>query len=170
MTTLRTPRAILRRAHEDDVDAMHAVLSDPRAMRYWSTTPHETREQTRAWVSSMMASSPDESEDFVVELDGRVVGKVGFYRLPEIGFILHPDVWGRGLAKEVLASAIEHVFATRSYEVLIADVDPRNAASLAVLSSLGFREVRRAARTYCVGGEWSDSVYLELRRAPTRTP
>ena len=28
----------------------------------------------------------------------------GLWRFPEIGFILHPDYWGRGFAREALAS------------------------------------------------------------------
>jgi len=39
---IRTPRLILRSARPDDLDAMHAVLSDSRATRWWSTPPHET--------------------------------------------------------------------------------------------------------------------------------
>ena len=89
---LRTRRLVLRPARLDDLDAFHAVLSDPRATRYWSTPPHETREQTEDWLEAMLQSPPELAEDFVVEFEGRVVGKAGFYRLPEVGFILHPDV------------------------------------------------------------------------------
>jgi len=43
-----------------------------------------------------------------------------------------------------------------------ADVDPRNARSLKLLKNLGFRETGTAKRTYQIGDEWTDSVYLEL--------
>ena len=32
----------------DDLDALHAVMSDARAMRYWSTPPHGNLDQTFA--------------------------------------------------------------------------------------------------------------------------
>ncbi len=38
----RTERLVLRPAREDDLAAMHAVLSHPKAMAYWSSAPHET--------------------------------------------------------------------------------------------------------------------------------
>jgi len=134
---IRTPRLILRSARPDDLEAMHAVLSDPRATRWWSTPPHETLEQTRAWMDAMIANGPDHP-DFVIELNGRVVGKAGFYVMPDVGYILHPDVWGQGLAAEAVGAAVDHVFRTRDVETLTADVDPENAASIRLLERLGF--------------------------------
>ena len=59
---------------------------------------------------------------------------------------------------------IERAFAIHKLPSLEADVDPRNAASLRLLAGLGFHEIRRASRTWNVGGEWCDSVYLQLSR------
>lgn len=165
MTVLRTARLVLRRARPDDLEAIHAVLSDPRAMRHWSTLPHEDIDRTRAWLNGMIASPPELSEDFVVEFEGRVVGKAGFYRLPEIGYILRPEVWGRGLAREACEAVIDHVFSSRGLDELTADADPRNAASLALLARLGFRRTGEARRTFQLGDEWADSVYFALSRA-----
>lgn len=161
---IRTPRLILRPARPDDLEAMHAVLSDPRATLWWSTPPHETIEQTAAWLDAMMANGPDHP-DFVIELDRRVVGKAGFYVLPDVGYILHPDVWGRGLATEAVAAAIDHVFATTDLETLTADVDPDNAASIRLLDRLGFRRTGSGERTWNVGGVWKNSLYYALSPA-----
>jgi ribosomal-protein-alanine N-acetyltransferase len=164
MTELLTERLRLRRAQSDDLDAMHAVLSNPAAMRFWSTPPHSDREQTRVWLQSMIDSDADQGSDFVLEFEGRVIGKAGCWRVPAVGYILHPDYWSKGLAREALAAIIPHVFASFPIDAIEADVDPRNEASLGLLGRLGFAEVRRAKRTWLVGEEWCDSVYLELPR------
>jgi RimJ/RimL family protein N-acetyltransferase len=164
MSEILTRRLRLRRAHIDDLEAMHAVLSHPRAMRYWSTPPHQNLAQTREWLAGMIAARPEESDDFVVEHEGRVIGKAGFFRVPEIGYILHPDFWGLGLAHEALTAVIAKVFATFPIDAVEADVDPRNEASLRLLGRLGFVETRRASRTWLVGEEWCDSVYLSRPR------
>ncbi len=164
MADLVTPRLRLRRARPDDLDALHVVLSHPAAMRYWSTPPHRDRDQTAAWLQGMIAASPQQSDDYVIEHEGAVIGKAGCWRLPEIGYILHPDVWGQGLAREALTAVIAHVFAAHPVAAIEADVDPRNAASLGLLGRLGFVETGRALRTFNVGGEWCDSVYLSLAR------
>lgn len=165
MTVLETARLRLRRAREDDLASFHAILSDPRATRYWSTPPHQDLVQTRAWLTAMVRAPADLSEDFVVEHLGRVIGKAGFFRLPEIGFILHPDAWGRGLGREACEAVVAHVFATRDLDELTAEADPRNAASIALLTRLGFRKTGEAQRTHQLGDEWVDSVWFALSRA-----
>jgi ribosomal-protein-alanine N-acetyltransferase len=163
-----TARLRLRRARMDDLPAIHAILSDGQAMRYWSTLPHTTLDQSRAWLADMVAASPTESDDFVIEHAGKVIGKAGCWHLPEIGFILHPNVWGLGLAREAVAAAIAHILAHHPIDAILADVDPRNAASLGLLGSLGFVETGRAARTIIVGDDWCDSIYLARSRVAPR--
>ena len=161
---ITTERLCLRRARMDDLDDLHRVFSHPDAMRYWDSLPYEDIEQTRHLLTGMVAASETESDDFVVEYQGRAIGKAGCWRMGEIGFILHPDYWGRGLAHEALRAVIPHVFDALPVDRLEADVDPRNDASLKLLAKLGFRETGRAERTLLVGDEWCDSVYLALPR------
>ncbi len=163
-TAIATSRLLIRRARSDDLDALFEVLSHPEATRYWSTPPHADRAQTRAWMADMLQPGPDR-EDFVIELDGRVIGKAGFWRLPEIGYILHPDVWGRGLAREALTAILDHVVANHGTPTFTADIDPRNTASIRLLEGLGFVRTGFAERTWNVGGVWCDSLYYALDRS-----
>ncbi|MFN3946206.1 MAG: GNAT family N-acetyltransferase [Allosphingosinicella sp.] len=162
MVEIRTERLLLRAARESDLDDFHAVLGDARAMAYWSSLPHRDRGETAAWLAETIAIPPGEGEDFAVEFEGRVIGKAGLHRFPVVGFIFHPDVWGRGLAAEALRPVLRRAFEVHRLAYVEADVDPRNAASLRLLERLGFREVRRAARTWQIGGVWADSVYLRI--------
>jgi RimJ/RimL family protein N-acetyltransferase len=164
MTVLRTPRLILRRARPDDVDAMHAIFTDPRALQYWSHGPHEDVAVTQAWLASMIDAPAGESDDFVVTLDGRVIGKLGAWRLPEVGFLLHPDHWGRGYATEAMRAFLTHVFQSHRIDALTADVDPRNTASLKLLAGLGFVQTGRATGTWTTHIGLCDSIYLRLNR------
>lgn len=167
---IRTSRLLLRRARPDDLDDMHRVLSDAQVMRYWSSAPHATRGQTRDWLAAMIASTRQESEDFVIERDGRAIGKVGAFRLPEIGYALARDQWGQGLAREAVAAFLAHVFARPDVDHLFADVDPRNIASLRLLAGLDFRETGRKGRAMKTHIGWCDSVYLRLDRPPSSLP
>ncbi len=167
---IRTQRLVLRRARAGDAEAMHAVLSDPAAMRYWSSLPHVSLEETRAWLAGMIDTPPGLGDDFIIEHDGRLIGKAGCWRLPEIGFILHPSCWGQGFAHEAMSAVIPRLFERYPIPELVADVDPRNKRSLALLARLGFEEVRRASRTWLIGDEYCDSVYLALRRPGPAPP
>ena len=161
---IRTERLVLRRATWDDLEAVHLLMSDPRAMRYWSRPEHETLEETRHWLRFLVEPAAD-SRDFLIEKEGEVIGKAGAWQLPEVGFLLHPDHWGKGLAFEAMSAVIAHVEAeVPALPDLTAEVDPRNAASLRLLDRLGFRETHRAERTLLWKDEWCDSVYLARMR------
>lgn len=157
----RTERLLLRRATMADLPTINRIMSDPRAMRFWSTLPHDNIAQTEAWLQSMVAADPATSDDFVVTRDGAVLGKFGAWRLPEFGYLIDPAEWGKGYASEAMVGFIARRRALGSTE-LTADVDPRNAASLRLLGRHGFTETHREARTFQVGDQWCDSVYLRL--------
>jgi len=166
-TVIATERLILRRVRPaEDFAAMHAVLSDPEAMAFWATPPHVSEAQTRDWLAAMAATPAQASavagDDFIIEYQGRAVGKAGFHCFPDIGYILAREFWGQGLAREALAPIIARGFAVHGLERITADVDPRNAASIRLLEKLGFAETHRAERTLLIGGLWCDSVYFAL--------
>jgi RimJ/RimL family protein N-acetyltransferase len=167
-TILHTERLVLRRPRSDDVAAMHAILRDPLAMRYWSTLPHASLAETEAWVARTIdAINAGECDDFFVECEGLLIGKAGLWTRNEIGFLFSPAVWGKGYAREALRAVIDRAFRERGHDEIRAEADPRNERCLRLLASLGFRETGRAERTFHIGGEWSDSVYLALSRPRT---
>ena len=146
----------------DDLAAIHGLLSDSRNMRFWSSLPHSTIEQSEAWLRSMVEADPAESDDFLVERDGRVIGKLGCWQLPEVGFMIASEETGKGYATEAMAAFLERRRQLDQPRKLIADVDPRNLASLRLLVRHGFIETSRANATWIVGDEVCDSIYLAL--------
>jgi len=162
---IETPRLVLRRVREvEDLAPMHAIMRQPKAMAYWSTPPHGSQDETREWLANMAMIEPAQGEDFIVEFQGRVIGKAGFYRFPDLGYLFDPAVWGQGLASEAVAAVIARGFDVHRLPRVQADVDRRNLASIALLERLGFVETHRQARTWLVGDQWCDSVYFALAR------
>lgn len=158
---IETARLVLRRASMEDLPAVHAMLSDRLATRYWSTPPHETLDESREWLQSMVEADPAESDDFLIERNGEVIGKMGCWRLPEVGFLLRSDCQRQGYAGEAMDAYLAYI-AGRGIGRLDADADPRNVASIGLMQSRGFRETGRAERTWLVGDEWCDSIYFAL--------
>jgi RimJ/RimL family protein N-acetyltransferase len=109
----------------------------------------------------LKADAMEESDEFIVEHHGAVVGKLGAWRIPEIGFFLRRDCCGRGFATEALQRYVRYA-KERRYKELTADVDPRNGACIRVLGKCGFKEIGRVTATYVVNGLRSDSIYLHL--------
>jgi RimJ/RimL family protein N-acetyltransferase len=163
---LTTRRLVLRRMAMADAPALHDALSDPETMRYWSTLPHCSLAETEAWVAETIdAVASGEADDFVVTLAGQVIGKAGLWRRGELGVLIARSHWGQGLATEALGAVIGRAF-ENGVPRIEADVDPRNRASLALLTRLGFRKTGEAKATFRLGEAWVDSVYLTLTPAP----
>lgn len=162
---IRTERLVLRRARASDVTALHRIMRDAQAMRYWSTPPHAELATTEAWLAAMIDADPAHSDDFIVTLDGAPIGKLGAWKLPDVGFLIDPAEWGRGIASEALTAFIARRRALGSAE-LLADVDPRNTPSLKLLERHAFVETHRVAGTWQVGDALCDSVYLRLDLRP----
>ena len=160
MTELRTERLILRRARPDDVQAMHGVLSDEQAMRYWSNGPHTEPAETERWLDSMITSPRELGDDFLVTLDGEVIGKMGAWRLPEFGFIIARAL-GRGFAAEAFES-VPRQPPNRRLDFSGPTPTPQHRRTRAARRPC-FIETGRAAGTWTTHIGLCDSVYLELR-------
>ena len=157
-----TERLRMRRAGMSDLGAIHGLLSDPRNMRYWSSLAHDSLAQSEAWLQSMVEADPALSDDFVIEREGKVIGKLGCWALPEVGFMVAFEETGRGYATEAMAAFLDRRRGLREPRRLTADVDPRNQASIRLLTRHGFVETGRKAATWTIGEEVCDSIYLAL--------
>lgn len=160
--TIRTKRLELRPATMDDAEALFARLySDPEVMRYSTRVADTDVATTREFLAKAIETHRSGAgEDFVVLLDGEIIGKCGVWRGNEIGFQIARDHWGKGFAREA-AEAVMARAKARGLASLMADVDPRNARSLALLKTMGFVITREEKNTIQIAGEWLDSVYLE---------
>lgn len=161
---IRTERLILRRARPDDLADLHAVMRRPEAMAYWSTPPHMDMATTKLWLDRKLSEDEATSVEFVVQFQGRAIGTAGGGTLPEVGYILHPAYWGMGLAFEAMTAVIAHAFANHPVDHLMADVDPRNEASVRLLKRLGFVLSGHEDNTFYIAGEWVHSDYYRLER------
>jgi len=163
---ISTSRLLLRAAREDDVNGLHNAFSDSEVMRYWSTPPHISCEETSTWISKMTTSAQNGTTDFVIALpSGSAIGKIGIWQDQEIGFLLSQEYWGKGLAREALCAILEYLFREIDLHEITADVDPRNQRSMTLLENVGFVKTGFKERTWEVGGKWVDSVYFGLSMA-----
>src|SRR3954451_12633730 len=77
----------------------------------------------------------------------RVVGSVGFHAPPddrgrvEIGSDVVAAERRQGYAREAIRALLDWAWATGRAHICVASVSPHNAASLALVRSLGFRHV-----------------------------
>jgi [ribosomal protein S5]-alanine N-acetyltransferase len=171
LPTLDGPRVRLRWVDAGDVDAMFAVFSDPRMMRYWSTPPMQGRAEADLLVAKIHRQFAEKiGFQWGVERkeDGRLLGTCTLFHLDErnmrgeIGYCLHSGYWKQGYMREALAALFDYAFGTLKLRRLEADIDPRNENSLRIVGKLGFRQEGLLRERWNVDGEIQDSAFLGL--------
>jgi ribosomal-protein-alanine N-acetyltransferase len=145
MIVLQTPRLILRPFSEGDLDEMVTLMANADFMRF--SLGVFSREQTAAFLEKIRTRDRDRlPSQFAVVLrsDQRLIGYCGFFAQNvdeveelEIGYRLHPDHWGQGLATEAARAVRDHGFNELKLPRLISLIHPDNVASRRVAEKNG---------------------------------
>jgi RimJ/RimL family protein N-acetyltransferase len=170
-----TDRLVLRRPRDSDLEPLLPGWSDPEMTRYLNR-----RDDPRAFVAGliadMQAKAPGESEpggpwyQFVVERheDKAVVGDLGVgfgvpgERQVELGWRILPAFQRRGYAREAVAGLISWLIEAHQVHRFVGIAAAPNAASIALLRSLGFRLEGRFRESFWCNGRWLDDEYYAL--------
>ncbi len=153
---LRTPRAVLRPLEEGDADALHAVLGDAVAMTAYEGpfTPAETREWVRRQRERYLRDGAG-LWALISRETGEVLGDAGITRqrieddeVWEVGYHLVRSAWGRGLAAEAAAEAVDWAFGHDGVESVHAKVRDTNLRSMNVAIRVGMTVRRRFEVVY----------------------
>lgn len=153
--TFRSERLVMRPLRVTDADALHVLYSDADAMTYWSHPPLVDLAATRSQFEERLASTEWLAWAITKAGDDTAIGTLGTHEprkgVSEIGYSLARECWGRGLAREAVATLIDHLFQNGQRRIF-ADVDPDNAASNRLLEALGFTLEGR------LRGEWETHI------------
>ena len=173
--TTETARMRLRTYVAEDLEAFHDLHSRPDVARY---LPWDTRDEaaSRSALARHRDPSLDKDGDglTLAALDketGRLVGELVLilrsveHRGAEIGYVLHPDFWGRGLATEGARVLLDIAFTTLDLRRVVARLDARNTPSAAVLTRLGMRHEAHLVQNELFKGEWSDEDQFAILRS-----
>ena len=157
---LRTERLVLRRTLPGDAAALQSYYGDPDVAAYLLTDPWTPR----AGEDHVRTNTVEDHRlKLLIELDGRVVGDVVLmlqepsWSMAEVGWVVHPDAAGRGIATEAAAALLELAFEHYGCHRVFALLDARNHRSAALCERLGMRREAHKIRDFWSKGEWTDS-------------
>ncbi len=173
LPTLTTARVVLRPIETSDAAAYFAIFSDAETTLYWSRPPMQQLAEAEAYVAHVIdAFRTRRAFQWAIAQPGdpTLIGHCALHRVDldhrraEVGFVLSRSLWGSGLMSRALAMLVAFAFESMQLHRLEADVDPRNARSLALLARHGFRQEGLMRQRYWVNGEWQDTAMLALLR------
>jgi RimJ/RimL family protein N-acetyltransferase len=138
-----TARLLLRPLRDEDLDALAEVYRHPLVMRWIGS---HTREDVGREIALQREHQMSLGWSFWAVEDrstARMIGDCGLQPLEhhgpevELGYDLHPDTWGRGLATEAARAVMDQAFGRLGIDRVMAVVKPDNVASRRVLEKAG---------------------------------
>ena len=171
---IKTPRLLLRRMTPKDASVILTLRSNENIMKYID------RERTKSLT---------EAKEFLAKIDATIIsnngimwgivfkekpeeliGNIGFWRLikehyrAEVGYMLHPDHWQKGIMKEALLSVIDFGFDKMNLHSIEANINPGNEASAKILEATGFVKEAYFKEDFYFNGVFGDTIiYSRLK-------
>jgi ribosomal-protein-alanine N-acetyltransferase len=169
---LTTTRLLLRRITNEDAEAILAMRSLDATMQYIDREKMQTIEEALDLVKVINDSLENNNGiNWAITLKdepGLLIGTIGFWRMikphyrAEIGYMLHPDHWNKGLMKEAIRAVISYGFGPLCLHSIEAHINPGNAASAALLEKTGFIREAYFKEDYYFRGKFIDSAIYSL--------
>ena len=170
-THIETPRLLVRRLEDRDLEAYVAYRSHPNVTQFQGWSDY-TLEKGQTFIDSMKDREPGQHGWFQFALEhresGTIIGDCALHTLDsvestaEIGYTLAPDFWGQGLAFEAVQAVLEYVFDTLHIHRVMAYAAVQNQASWKLLERLGFRREAHTLESYRIHGVWHDEYLYAL--------
>lgn len=172
---IKTKRLLLRRMTDADAAALLFLRSDDRVMQFIGREKTKTIEEATAFIQQINASvDANESIMWAIALadePATLVGTICFWNIlkdhyrAEVGYVLHPDLWRRGIMKEAVQAVVDFGFNEMKLHGIEGHINPENTASGVVLEKCGFvREAYFKENFYFRGKFFDSAIYCLLAR------
>ncbi|MBV8466404.1 MAG: GNAT family N-acetyltransferase [Burkholderiales bacterium] len=171
---MASERLRLERICEAHADQMFAGLQNPQLYTYFSGQPPESILALRKRYSRLaLGESPARDEywhNWIMKRENSSV-PIGFLQstikkdAPAkalLAYVLFPEYWGMGYAREGLGTVIQHLAKTAKCSRFEALIDTRNRRSIHLLESLGFAQVELIQAADFFNGASSDEFRFRL--------
>ncbi len=145
--TLVTNRLSLREIMIKDAPEILVHRSDERITLYTGGTKAHSLEDAQKFITEIQGYAKEgKSVLWAISLKGqeKLIGTICIWQIDlersvaEVGFTLHPDFWGQGIASEALDAVINFGFEKLGAEVLEAAAHYDNIDSIRLLEKKGF--------------------------------
>ena len=165
---ITTGRLLLRRMIPADVGEIFFLRSNEEVMKYIDR-PRALSLQDAADFLAVIDKSLESHDGITWGLTmkddpEKLIGTIGYWRLKkehyraEIGYMLHPVFWKKGIMKEAIYAVIEFGFTAMHLHSIEANINPGNVASAHILESTGFIKEAHFKEDYFFDGIFRDTI------------
>ena len=171
---IKTGRLLLRRMTERDAKELLYLRSSEEVMKYIDRERTKSISDAKLFIDKIDASINTNNGIIwgiaLKEKPRTLIGNIGYWRLvkehyrAELGYMLHPAFWKKGIMKEALFRVIDFGFGEMNLHSIEANINPGNTASAMLLKSAGFVKEAYFKEDYFFNGAFHDTIiYSRLK-------
>ena len=174
--SLFTRRLALEPVRSEHAALLYTALQDPRLYTYIPDDPPISLDALQdRYLRWERRASPDGREIWLNwavclretgEWVGRFQATIAAARQALLAYMIFPPYQRQGLAREGCQRVIKHLADEYGVRIVAAEIDTRNAGSLALVRSLGFQSVATTYGSDTFKGALSDEHRFELVVGP----
>lgn len=160
-----------REFNESDFELLYSLFSDEQVMRYVLFDAYKSKDAFRPFFESIIQNNrcADERRGYeyaVFTQDDQFVGigvieieiKNAYGGCGEIGYLLMPSFWGKGLATRIASELLRIGFEDLALHRMWAGCHAKNAASEKVMIKIGMRKEAQMRAARFKDGGWHDGL------------
>lgn len=164
---LVTERLTLQLHEESDLDDMYILRSDPDVMEFMDQAPATDKSVVLNRIRGIRQDFKDRiGINLTIKLKGskEAIGYMSLWRIDhenhrvEIGYALKKEYWKQGISLEAAKAVIDFGFLKLKAHSIMANINPENKASEALLLKLGFKQEAYFRENYHFDGKFLDSA------------
>ena len=174
MLPLDSPRLVLRRFTNADLEPFLAYRNDPEVAR-WQGWNSFSLAEAKAFVATQQTkqiAKPGQWFQIAIVLrqTGLLIGDCALRihktdaRQATLGITLCRSSHGQGFATEAISALLDYVFLERQVHRVQADTDPENEPAWKLLERLGMRREAHCRQSLWFKGRWADEYFYALLR------
>ena len=170
--TLETDRLILREHTLGDAKTWFELRHNPDVMQYIDRDSPKDIAEVEDYINGLITGfEQGESMGWAIALKDnptQMIGNVVFWRMDfpnyraEIGYLINPAHWRKGLVSEALTEIIAFAFEEMKLHSIEANINPQNEASRRLLLKQGFVKEAYFREDYYFNGKFLDSEIYSL--------
>lgn len=141
-----TKNLILRQLTLEDAEEILFLRSDERVLKFIDIEKAETIEDAKLFIEKINSGDNGFTYWGVTEKNNsKVIGTICLWNISseeakaDIGFVLHPNYWGKGVMKEVVPAVINYGFRNLKLRFIAGEAKPDNIKSIKLMERFGFR-------------------------------
>ena len=169
---LNTDRLILRKINDGDTEQLFKLRADKDVMKHIGknrmTSINEAKYLIKLINDALESNSGITWAMALKDEPKNLIGTIGLWRLikehyrAEIGYMLLPEYWRKGLTKEAILKIIKFGFNELKLHSIEGRITPLNMASAKILESAGFVREAYFKEDFFFKGKFEDTAIYSL--------